>query len=93
MQRKDRIYVPKAMMHLMIGSTANKTSIHFGMNHMCHRHDVLFTIDHVLECDQISGCDDIRRFANRLRTQHILEWEQEERLMAITQFALLTIQM
>ncbi len=81
------------MAHLMIGSTANKTSIHFGMNHMCHRHDQLFTIDHVLECDQISGCDDIRRYANRLRTQHILEWEEEERLMAITQFALLTIQM
>ena len=51
MQRKDRIYVPKAMMHLMIGSTANKNSIHFGMNHMCHRHNVLFTVDHVLECD------------------------------------------
>jgi hypothetical protein len=81
------------MLHLMIGSTANKTSIYFGMNHMCHRHDVLFTIDHVLECDQISWCDDIRRYANRLRTQHILEWEQEERLMAITQSALLTIQM
>ena len=71
------------MLHLMIGSTANKTSIHFGMNHMCHRHDVLFTIDHVLECDQISGCDYIRRYADRLRRQHILEWE-EERLMAIT---------
>jgi hypothetical protein len=51
----------------MIGSTANKTSIHFGMNHMCHRHNTLFTIDHVLDCDQISGCDDIRRYANRLR--------------------------
>ena len=91
MQRKDRIYVPKAMMHLMIGSTANTNIIHFAMNLMCHRHLVLITIDHVLECDQISGCDDIRRYANRLRTQHILEWEQEERLMAITQFALLTI--
>ena len=55
------------MMHLMIGSTANKTSIHFGMNHMCHRHNTLFTIDHVLDCDLISGCDDIRRYANRLR--------------------------
>ena len=72
------------MLHLMIGSTANKTSIHFDMNHMCHLHDVLFTIDHVLECDQIQGCDDIRRYAERLRRQHILEWEEEERLMAIT---------
>jgi hypothetical protein len=85
-QRKfqEKIYVPKAMMDLMISTTANKTSIHFGMNHMCHRHDVLFTIDHVLECEYISESDDIRRYANRLRQQHILEWEAEERLMTIT---------
>ena len=76
--------MPKAMMNLMISSTANKTSIHFGMNHMCHRHNQLFTMDHVEECDQIAGCKDIRRYANKLRQKHILDWDKEERLMAIT---------
>ena len=44
---QEKIYVPKAMMDLMISTTTNKTSIHFGMNHMCHRHNQLFTIDHI----------------------------------------------
>ena len=51
---------------------------------MFHRHDTLFTIDHVLECDQISGYYDIMRYANRLRQKHSLVWEEEELLMAIT---------
>ena len=55
------------MMHMMIGSTANKTSIHFGMNHMSHRHNVLFTIDHIEQCELLYGCDDIRKYANKLR--------------------------
>jgi len=81
------------MMDLMISTTANKTSINFGMNHMCHRHNQLFTLDHIEQCELLTGCDDIRRFANRLREQHILEWSREDRLVAITQFALLTIQL
>lgn len=83
MVRRDRLYVPKAMMDLMISSTANSTSIHFGMNHMCHRHNQLFTLEHIEQCDQISGCEDIRRFANKLREQHILDWCKEDRLVAI----------
>ena len=76
--------MPKAMMDLMISTTSNKTSIHFGMNHMCHHHNELFIIDHVEECDQIAGCNDIRRYVNKLRQQHILDCDKEERLMAIT---------
>jgi len=81
------------MMELMMSTTANKTSINFGMNHRCHRHDHLFTLYHIEECELISGCDDIRKYANKLREQHILEWSSEDRLMAITQYALLTIQL
>ena len=39
------------------------------------------------------NCDKIREYANRLKVQHILEWEREERLLAIAQFASLTVQM
>ena len=51
---------------------------------MCHPHNQLFTLDHIEQCELITGCEDIRRFANRLREQHILEWSREDRLVAIT---------
>jgi hypothetical protein len=35
----------------------------------------------------------IREYANKLKQTHILDWEKEERLAAITAFALLTAQM
>ena len=72
------------MMDLMISTIANKTSINFSMSHMSHRHNQLFTLDHIEQCELLTGCDDIRRFANRLREQHILEWSREDRLVAIT---------
>jgi hypothetical protein len=87
----EKIWVPKAMKSLMLSTTANSTSIHFGMGHMCHRHRKLFTLEHIEQCDQISGCDDIRQFANRLKEQHISEWSKGDRYVAIAQFALLTI--
>ena len=31
----------------MLAATANSTSLHFGLNHMCHKHNVLFTMEHV----------------------------------------------
>jgi hypothetical protein len=47
----------------------------------------------VQECSEIRECDNIQSYARRLKEQHILEWSSEERLQAITEFALLTIQM
>jgi hypothetical protein len=79
------------MAKMMLATTTNSTSIHFGMDHMCHRHNVLFTIEHIVECDELDNCDKIREYSNRLKVQHILEWEKEERLVAIAQFASLTV--
>jgi len=81
------------MLQLMISATGNSTSIHFGANHMCHRHNRLFTLDHIEQCDSLSGCGRIREHANRLKQQHILDWDKETRMVAITDFALLTIQL
>ena len=47
----EKIWVPKAMKNLMLSTTANSTSIHFGMGHMCHRHRKLFTLEHIEQCD------------------------------------------
>ena len=69
--REERIYVPKNMLSLMLATTANSTSVHFGMNHMCKKHNRLFTLDHVETCDALSGCQDIRKYANKLKDQHI----------------------
>jgi hypothetical protein len=78
---------------MMQATTANSTSIHFGMGHLCHKHNKLFTIDHLEECDQIQNCGKVREYANRLKVSHILDWEQEDRLHAIALFAFLIIQM
>jgi hypothetical protein len=49
---------------------------------MCHLHNHLFTLDHIEHCELLIGCDVIRRFAYRLREEHILEWRREDRLVA-----------
>ena len=79
------------MAKMMLATKTNSTSIHFGMDHMCHRHNVLFTLEHIVECDALDNCDKIREYSNRLKVQHILEWEKEERLVAIAQYASLTV--
>jgi hypothetical protein len=81
------------MAKMMLATTANSTSIHFGMGHLCHKHNKLFTLEHIGECDALTGCERIREFSNRLKEQPLLDWEKEERLSAIGAFALLTIQM
>ncbi len=87
------MYIPRVMAKMMHATTANSTSIHFGMGHHCHKHNKLFTVDHLEECDALQNCEKIREYANRLKQQHILEWERDERLHAIAVFASLIIQM
>ena len=36
---KQKLYVPRIMAEMMLASTANSTSIHFGVGHLCHRHN------------------------------------------------------
>ena len=81
------------MTRMMLATTGNSTSVHFGTGHMCNRHKVLFTLDHIETCDALKDCQDIRKYANKLKDQNILDWEKEERLRGIYVFAQLTIQM
>ena len=85
--------MPRVMAKMMLATTANSTSIHFGMGHLCHKHNKIFTLDHIEECDVLQNCEKIREYANRLKVQHILEWESDKRLHAIASFATLIIQM
>jgi hypothetical protein len=81
------------MAETMLATTGNSTSIHFGMGHQCFKHNMIFTLDHIVQCDDLIGCEKIREYANKLKHTHILDWDKEERLAAITAFALLTAQM
>jgi hypothetical protein len=81
------------MVDMMLATTTNSTSVYFGMNHMCHKHNRLFTLDHIESCDALTGCQDVRKYANKLKDQHILDWDKEDRTHGIALFALLTIQM
>ena len=75
--------MPRIMAKMMLATTANSTSIHFGMGHQCQKHNQLFTLDHISECSELMNCEKIKEYANRLKVQHILEWEKEERTQAI----------
>ena len=79
------------MVNMMLATTTNSTSVYFGMDHICHKQNRLFTLDHVESCDALTGCQDIRNFANKLKDQHILDWDKEDRLHGIGLFAYLTI--
>ena len=78
---------------MMLPTTSNSTSIRFGLGRMCRKHNELFMMELVEMCSEIQGCDNIRKYARRLKEENIREWEPEKRLKAITEFALLTIQM
>ena len=55
------------MAEMMLATTANSTYIHFGVGHMCHRHNQIFTMEHVEQCDGLTGCNNIRSYAKRLK--------------------------
>ena len=65
--KREKIYVPKIMLNMMLATTTNSTSVHFGMDHMCKKHKCLFTLEHVEKCDTLSGCQDIRKYVNKLK--------------------------
>ncbi len=79
------------MLNMMLATTTNSTSVHFGTDHMCQKHKCLFTIEHIEKCDALSGCQDIRKYANKLKDQHILDWDKEDRLHGIALYAYLTV--
>ena len=78
--------MPRIMAKMMLATTANSTSIQFGMGHQCQKHNQLFTLDHISECTELMNCEKIKEYANRLKVQHILEWEKEERAQAIVAY-------
>ena len=80
------------MTDMMLATTGNGTSIHFGMNHLCLSHNKLYTLEHIGECNRLRNCSDIQRYALRLKKEHILDWEKEERHNAIDSFVKLTLQ-
>ena len=55
------------------------------------QHNKIFTLEHINECDALVNCKKIRDFSNKLKVKHILEWDKDERLEAIGQFASLTV--
>ena len=61
--KKEKLYVPRVMAETMLAATANSTSTHYGFGHMCRKHNKLFTLEHIENCDEMSGCSNVRRYA------------------------------
>ncbi len=64
---RAKLYIPLVIAETMLAATANSTSVHFGLNQMCRIDKVLFKMEHVEQCDEITSCTIIRRFAWRLK--------------------------
>ena len=63
---REKLYIPKVMAETILAATANSTSVHFGFNHMCRKHNTLLTMEHVERCDEITGYKNIRKLARKL---------------------------
>jgi hypothetical protein len=49
--RREKIYFPRVMINMMQATTTNSTSIHYGTDHMCKKHKVLFNLEQIEKCD------------------------------------------
>ena len=93
-KRKLPLYIPRIMTDLMWATTKDSTSIHFGFGHKSHKHSRLFDLEHVRTCSEITGCQDIGKYAQMLKgdTQmlkgdtNIRLWNQEVLADAILQY-------
>lgn len=88
-----KIYIPRVMAEMMQATTSNSTSIHFGFGHMCKDHNVLFDLNHIKECNSITGCERIPEFANELKKTPFIEWDLDLKYEAIKAFAMLVVQL
>ena len=77
------------MADMMVATTANSTSIHFGFGHMCEEHKCLFDLDHIQKCDQLTGCGKVPEYAAKLKETPFIEWDMNEKFDAISAYALL----
>ncbi len=81
------------MIDIMNATTTNSTSVHFEADHMCKKHQTLFNLEHIKKFEHLSRCHDVRKYANMLKDQHILDWDKEDRQRSIAVFIYLTAQM
>jgi len=86
---EPRLYIPRIMADMMVATTANSTSIHFGFGHMCEEHKCLFDLKHIKECSLLTGCGKVPEYAAKLKETPFTEWDLKTKGEAIGAFALL----
>ena len=81
------------MADLIWATTKNSTSVHFGYGHKCHKHDRLFDLENIANCDLLSGCPDIAKYVKMIKEGgNIRLWDQESLADAIIQYTQLALQ-
>ncbi len=61
----------RVMAEFILAAMVSSPLVYVGFNHMCCKHNVLFTMEDMKKCDEISGCKNIIKFARRLEEQNI----------------------
>ncbi len=67
------------MTEIMLAAASSSTSVYFGFNFMCCKHNEHFTMEHVEHYNKITGFANIRKFAQKPKEQNIRNWNMEER--------------
>jgi hypothetical protein len=60
---------------------------------MCHTHNQVYTVQHIAECNQLSGCESIPKWAELLKEKPFMDWSKEEKLESVAAFATLMIKL
>jgi hypothetical protein len=61
--------MPRVMRKKMLATTANNTSDHFGIRHLLHKNNKIFTLDRIKECEVLENSEGIREYAYSLRVK------------------------
>ena len=86
-KRKLPLYIPRILADLIWATTKNSTSVHFGFGHNCHKHDKLFDLEHIADCDLLSGCPNISEYAKMIKEGgNVRLWDQKVLADAIIQY-------
>ena len=87
------MYIPRILTDIMWASTKDSTCVYFDLGHRCLKHNTVFNLDHLASCSKIQGCQNIARYAQKIKDKYILEWDEEERTNAILEYTYLAVQM
>jgi len=81
--RRARIYVPMIILNMIASSSKKITLTYFGKDHMCNKHQRLFSLYNIETSDVFKGYSYFRDYPIELKYSYILDSNYEDRKIGI----------